>query len=59
MKSDAYIIKETIKRNKAGKITQVKFRLSNGAKITAKPCYESWAQWGASEGELWVTVQRL
>lgn len=35
---------------------QLKFTLSNGRKIYAEACYESWMQWGGTTSELFITM---
>lgn len=59
MKRDLFIKSEKITRNKTGKIKRVVFTLSNGTKITAEPCHESWQQWGGTQSELWITIKRV
>ena len=54
-----YIKNELITRNKKGEITEINFTLSNGTRITAQSCYESWQQWGGTTEELGLTVDRL
>ena len=34
---------------------KLKIKLSNGAKITAGPCHESWEQWGGTLEDLTFT----
>lgn len=35
---------------------KLRLELSNGTRITAEACYESWQQWGGTTEELGVTV---
>jgi len=35
---------------------RLKITLSNGAKIKAESCYESWQQWGGTTDDLYITM---
>jgi len=35
---------------------KLKITLTNGVKITAEACHESWEQWGGRDEDLFVTV---
>jgi len=46
---------EYLGENKPSK-RALKITLSNGTKIRAEKCYESWEQWGGTQSELYISM---